>query len=132
MRYLEVPFLYLYLLPPLQIDDPLNTALAGFVGGGIMFGRNDPVTSQINMYIMSRVIFGLCRTAANAKLVTYQPWMFTLFGAAAWGLVMYLYYHQDKVLQGSMIASMNFIYGDTDNAPLTSLWRLITEGVAGK
>ena len=114
----------------MQVDDPLNTLLAGFIGGGIMFGRNDPITSQINMYIMSRVIFGLARTASNFNWVQYRPWMFTLFGATAWALVMYLYYHQDKVLQGSMIASMNFIYGDTDNAPITSLWKLITRGVS--
>lgn len=112
-----------------QKEDSFNTFVGGLIGGAIMFGDNTPITSQINMYIMSRVIFGLGRTLTNAKLIEYKPWMFTLFGAVSWGLVMYLYYHEKNVLQGSLTASMNYIYGDTDKAPITNLWTLLTKGI---
>ncbi len=117
------------------VEDHWNTTIAGAVGGAIMFGTNDPITSQINMYVMSRVIFGLGRTANNKGLVPYHPKMFTAFGASVWALVMYLFFFQPGTLQSSLIASMQYLYKDSDYFPqgVKNAWEwLITPAAAPK
>jgi len=113
-------------------EDHWNTTLAGAVGGAVMFGTNDPITSQINMYVMSRVIFGIGRTATNKGLVTYHPAMFTAFGASVWALVMYLFFFQPGTLQSSLIASMQYLYKDSDYFPqgVKNAWAWLTTSAA--
>ncbi len=98
-------------------EDHWNTTIAGFIAGGLMFGTNDPVSSQINMYVMSRVIFGWGRTALNKKLVRYTPFTFTLFASVTWAMVMYLFFFQKGTLQSSLISSMKYLYCDSDTWP---------------
>jgi peroxisomal membrane protein 4 len=107
-------------------EDHWNTTLAGAVGGAVLFGSNDPVSSQINMYVMSRVIFGLGRTANN-KGFPYHPRYHTVFGSACWALVMYLFFHQPGTLQSSLAASMQYLYKDSDYFPAAkNLWTWLT------
>ena len=40
---------------------PINVLVAGFCAALLMFGKKTPVTSQINMYVFSRVVLGLAR-----------------------------------------------------------------------
>ena len=104
-----------------QTDDGFNTLIAGFIGGGLRFGENDPITSQINMYIMSRVIFGIANWLVREGYVQYTPTNYRLFGATIWGLVMYLFYHERGVMQKSIESSMDYIYVESDTfAPLPS------------
>jgi len=99
------------------VEDPWNTIIAGAVGGGLMFGTNDPVSTQINMYVMSRVIFGWGRTAVNHGMATYTPATFTIFAAITWAMVMYLFYFQKGTLQSSLISSMEYLYNASDTWP---------------
>lgn len=38
---------------------PLNSFVAGFVVGGIVFGKKTPINYQINLYLLSRIIIAL-------------------------------------------------------------------------
>jgi peroxisomal membrane protein 4 len=110
-----------------QTDDGLNTFIAGLVGGYFRFGNNDPITSQINMYIMSRVIFGLANGLVRSEVVPYYPQTYTAFGSIIWGLVMWLFFHHRGLLQRSMEASMQEIYVDSDKittlpTSITGIW----------
>lgn len=40
------------------VESPLNVLVAGALAGYRVFGKNDAINSQINMYILSRVILG--------------------------------------------------------------------------
>jgi peroxisomal membrane protein 4 len=100
-----------------QSDDGFNTFIAGLVGGYFRFGTNDPITSQINMYIMSRVIFGLANGLVRSEIVQYSPHTYSAFGSIIWGLVMTLFFHHRGLLQRSMEQSMQYIYVDSDNIP---------------
>jgi len=101
-------------------EDGFNTLAAGFVGGAIMFGDNTPINSQINMYIMSRVMVGLARAAVRHGFVKDFGQSFRLYGAVSWALVMYLFYHENDpkhVLQSSMATSMDYLYVQSDSWP---------------
>nr|XP_031543776.1 peroxisomal membrane protein 4 isoform X3 [Vicugna pacos] len=39
----------------------VHSFLAAFIGGLLVFGNNSTINSQINMYLMSRILFALCR-----------------------------------------------------------------------
>lgn len=103
-------------------EDGLNTVVAGFIGGGIIFGGNNPINSQINMYIMSRVVIGLARTAVRRGYIKEFKGSFRLYAAVCWALVMYLFYHEsspEHVLQKSMVTSMDYLYLQSNEWPDT-------------
>jgi hypothetical protein len=50
-----------------NIEDGVNHFLGGVVGGWIMWGDDNPINSQINMYILSRIAWGITRTAVRRK-----------------------------------------------------------------
>lgn len=100
-----------------QKDDGFNTFLAGLAGGFVRFSSNDPLTSQINMYILSRVIFGAIRAGIEGQLLPYHPYVYPAFGSIIWGLVMLLFFHYPGNLQRSMEVSMDFIYAKSDTVP---------------
>lgn len=37
-------------------ERPLNSFVAGFIVGGIIFGKKTPINYQINLYLFSRII----------------------------------------------------------------------------
>lgn len=43
----------------------MNHFIGGIVGGWIMWGDDNPINSQINMYILSRIAWGMTRTAVR-------------------------------------------------------------------
>lgn len=38
---------------------PLNSFVAGFIVGGLVFGKKTPINYQINLYLLSRIIIAL-------------------------------------------------------------------------
>lgn len=95
---------------------------SGFVAGAAMFGRSSAITTQINMYVMSRVIFG------SLRLLVVKGWIgdwekgrgYTLYAGVVWALVMALFEAQPDVLQRSLSSSMQYLYHDSDKPPQPS------------
>lgn len=98
-------------------EDHFNTIVAGLVGGAFIFGKNDPISSQINMYVMSRIIFGFSRTLLKHNVVNYYPQVFTAFAGFVWSAVMYLHFYEPKTLQSSLAQSMKYLYEDSEVGP---------------
>lgn len=48
-----------------NLDDVLNIAIAGAVGGFVVFGRENPINSQINMSVHSRSSVSLTHAIAH-------------------------------------------------------------------
>ena len=101
-------------------ETPLNSIVGGAVGGAIMFGSNTPVNAQINMYVMSRVILGGVRAlSVNGYLPASEsvPQAYTLYAAATWAAVMYLFEWHEKHLQKSLATSMQYLYHESNEFP---------------
>jgi peroxisomal membrane protein 4 len=47
------------LLAKLLGSRPINSFIAGFLVGGIIFGKKTPINYQINLYLFSRIIIAL-------------------------------------------------------------------------
>ncbi|XP_059415485.1 peroxisomal membrane protein 4-like [Carassius carassius] len=96
---------------------PLQTHsfLAACVGGWLVFGENNNINSQINMYLLSRILFALSRLAVEKGFVP-QPRKdpFPLFGALVWGIVLWLFEYHPHTLQPSLQSSMNYLYHDSN------------------
>ncbi|CAI2349909.1 unnamed protein product [Caenorhabditis sp. 36 PRJEB53466] len=88
---------------------------AAFVMGYYVFGENNAVNMQINLYLLSRVVVGLTKLAANEEIIPQPNFpVFPWFGAAVWGIVLWLFEFHPTVLQGSLRKSMTYLYHDSN------------------
>ncbi|XP_033646651.1 peroxisomal membrane protein 4-like [Asterias rubens] len=93
----------------------LHPLVAGFIGGYLIFGSNNNVNSQINMYLLSRVLFGFARLAVKTGAINppkRDP--FPVFAAVVWAVVMWQFSNHREVLQPSLQKSMTYLYRDSD------------------
>lgn len=98
---------------------PMNSLVAGGVAGGLLFSKNNSVTTQIVLYLFSRVVSGGLLMLYNRQNVISIPKVSTLsfpvISAMCWGIVMYLYAKDKECLQPSLQSSMNYLYTQSDN-----------------
>ncbi|XP_060628326.1 peroxisomal membrane protein 4 [Anolis sagrei] len=94
---------------------PVHSFLAACVGGWLVFGENNNINSQINMYLLSRILFGLSRLAVEKGYIP-EPKRdpFPLFGALVWGIVLWLFEYHRHTLQPSLQSSMTYLYDDSN------------------
>ncbi|XP_029772894.1 peroxisomal membrane protein 4 [Suricata suricatta] len=92
-----------------------HSFLAAFIGGLLLFGEHNNINSQINMYLLSRVLFALCRLGVEKGYIPEPRWdPFPLFTAVVWGLVLWLFEYHRCTLQPSLQSSMTYLYQDSD------------------
>ncbi|KAE8576622.1 hypothetical protein XENTR_v10004262 [Xenopus tropicalis] len=92
-----------------------HSFLAACVGGWLVFGENNHINSQINMYLLSRVLFGLSRLAVEKGYIPEPKHdVFPLFSALVWGFVLWLFEYQRHTLQPSLQSSMTYLYDDSN------------------
>eukprot|EP00066_Takifugu_rubripes_P022730 XP_011611996.1 PREDICTED: peroxisomal membrane protein 4 isoform X2 [Takifugu rubripes] len=99
-----------------------HSFLAACVGGWLVFGDNNNINSQINMYLLSRILFGLSRLAVEKGFIPqpkHDP--FPLFATLVWGIVLWLFEYYPHTLQPSLQSSMNYLYHDSNT------WHDITD-----
>ncbi|XP_067936354.1 peroxisomal membrane protein 4-like isoform X3 [Watersipora subatra] len=98
-----------------------HSAIAAFVGGYIVFGKRTSVNEQINMYLLSRILFGLTRLGIEKGYVR-DPKVetFPIFAAIVWGIVLWLFEYYPNTLQSSLRSSMTYLYHDSER--WTSIW----------
>ena len=89
--------------------------MAGLVGGYLVFGTNNPINQQIVLYVFARVVIGLVKLPVEREWIKEPGQAFALFAAVSWGLVMWLFRHERKVLQPSLQASMQYLYLDSNH-----------------
>ncbi|KAI8620595.1 Tim17/Tim22/Tim23/Pmp24 family-domain-containing protein [Chytriomyces sp. MP71] len=95
-------------------EDGFDSFFAGLIGGYFVFGEDNNINQQINMYLLSRVSIGLAKMAVNKGYVVAPKHSFQIFAAVVWGIVMWQFRHERDVLQGSLQASMQFLYNDSE------------------
>ncbi|XP_022111501.1 peroxisomal membrane protein 4-like [Acanthaster planci] len=93
----------------------LHPLIAGFIGGYLIFGTNNKVNSQINMYVLSRILFGFGRLAVKKGVIS-EPKRdpFPIAAAFIWAIVMWQFENHQKVLQPSLQNSMTYLYHDSN------------------
>lgn len=122
---------------------PLDTFIAGLLGGYFVFGDRTAVNEQIALYVSSRVLLSLLpreyKTPYNesthplstvrSNWVTKQPippdaaW-FRMFSALAWAGAMYRFTHHSETFQPGMFSSMRYLYVESEwwDSLKTLLW----------
>ncbi|XGW26766.1 hypothetical protein V3C99_007394 [Haemonchus contortus] len=89
---------------------------AAFIMGYFVFGEDNSVNMQINLYLLSRITVGLAKLAADNDVVPRPNFpVFPLFGALVWGIVLWLFEHHTNVLQGALVKSMTYLYKDSNH-----------------
>ncbi|KAI9095945.1 Tim17/Tim22/Tim23/Pmp24 family-domain-containing protein [Phlyctochytrium arcticum] len=96
-------------------EDSIDAFVAGLVGGYIVFRKNNNVNNQIVLYLFSRILVGMAKLAAKKEIVPAPKQTFSIFAAVVWGIVMWLFRHNRDTLQGSLQASMQYLYNDSEN-----------------
>lgn len=93
----------------------MHSFLAAFIGGLLLFGENNNINSQINMYLTSRVLYALCRLGVEKGYIPALKWdPFPLHTAVIWGLVLWLFEYHRPTLQPSLQSSMTYLYEDSN------------------
>lgn len=103
---------------------PSNSFLAGFVVGGLVFGKKTPINYQINLYLFSRIIIAGVEYLYKKKFAERlggegkeegieRKYGFKIMAGLVWGIVMWLFYVDQKVLQDSLASSMKHLYIDS-------------------
>lgn len=102
---------------------PINSFLAGFTIGALIFGQKTAINYQIVLYLLSRVVVASAAllykkffpVRANSKGVSFERkhW-YLLLAAGCWGLVMFLFRVDHSVLQESLASSMKYLYLDSN------------------
>ncbi|EEY66272.1 uncharacterized protein PITG_03829 [Phytophthora infestans T30-4] len=94
-----------------------HAAVAGGIGGYLVWGRYSSVNFQIVMYLMSRVLISLVRMLAAKG---YQPFaqhrfkhVYPLLATVVWASVMWLYENEPHSLHPSLLKSMQFLYDES-------------------
>lgn len=114
-----------------------DTFLAGLIGGYLVFGDRTAINEQIVLYVCSRVMASFIPRAYPApsnpgprsvttpvKSIPPDARIFTVFAAASWGAVMWLFSHRAETLQPGMANSMQYLYRDSEawTSLKTLLW----------
>nr|XP_002126961.1 peroxisomal membrane protein 4-like [Ciona intestinalis] len=99
--------------------NPLHVIPAAAFAGYLVFGEKNPINMQINMYLLSRIIFGLCRVATERGYFPSEEKLngvkiFPVFAATMWGVVLWLFENHKHTLQPSLQASMTYLYHDSN------------------
>lgn len=93
---------------------PVHNFLSAFVGGYFVFGENNKVNMQINLYLLSRITLGLAKTLVRRGYLPEPSFdLFPWFGALVWGVVLCLYEYEKRSLQPSLQSSMTYLYHDS-------------------
>lgn len=90
----------------------ISAFAAGMCGGALVWGEDTAISTQLNLYLLSRIVTGLVRYAsARVGLHGGKP-AFRLWSAAMWGTVMLMYESEalHPHMQPSLVSSMRFIY----------------------
>ncbi|KAJ3068432.1 peroxisomal membrane protein 4 [Rhizoclosmatium globosum] len=95
-------------------EDSADSFIAGLIGGYFIFGDDNNINQQINMYLLSRITFGIAKMAVKRGIVPEPPHSFPIFAATVWGIVMWQFRHERDVLQSSLQSSMQFLYNDSE------------------
>ncbi|XP_012493169.1 PREDICTED: peroxisomal membrane protein 4 isoform X2 [Propithecus coquereli] len=92
-----------------------HSFLAAFFGGMLVFGERNNINSQISMYLLSRVLFALCRLGMEKGYIPEPKQdLSPVFNALVWGLVLWLFEYHRATLQPSLQSSMTYLYNDSN------------------
>ncbi|KAJ3220264.1 Peroxisomal membrane protein 4 [Dinochytrium kinnereticum] len=95
-------------------EDDADAFVAGLVGGYIIFGKDNNINQQIVLYLFSRIMMGIAKLSVKKGVIPQPPHAFPIFAAVVWGIVMWLFRKERDVLQGSLQASMQYLYNDSE------------------
>uniref|UniRef100_A0A914EI78 Peroxisomal membrane protein 4 n=1 Tax=Acrobeloides nanus TaxID=290746 RepID=A0A914EI78_9BILA len=89
--------------------------IAAFTVGYFVWGENNGVNTQINLYLLSRILYGLVKLAVEKQIIREPngpvfPW----FAAIIWGTVLWMFENHSHVLQSSLQTSMKYLYHDSN------------------
>lgn len=94
-----------------------HAAVAGGVGGYLVWGRYSSVNFQIVMYLLSRVVISVARVLAAKGYAPFAQHKFQhvypLLAAGVWASVMWLFENEPATLHPSLRRSMEFLYDES-------------------
>jgi peroxisomal membrane protein 4 len=106
-----------------------NRLLAGAVAGYILNQNKTAIKYQLVLYLFSRIVTALLsvlheRVAGKMASPGLEGKLFVVLAACCWGTVMMLFDGHRQHLQGSLVASMEFLYEQSEQ-PLTHWSQLV-------
>jgi len=98
------------------VDDGWTSIIAGGIGAPLIFGENNSVNSQINFYVLSRVLFTSARVLVSKGWFPSFEHSYILYVSLIWATSMYLFEWEDKrFAPKSVTDTMQYLYKDSDH-----------------
>lgn len=94
-----------------------HAAVAGGVGGYLVWGKYSGVNYQIVMYLLSRVLISIVKVLAARGYKPFAdhtfPKVYPALATVVWATVMWLYENERASLHPSLSKSMDFLYDES-------------------
>jgi peroxisomal membrane protein 4 len=91
-----------------------HALIAGAIGARLVWAPYSNLNFQIVLYLISRVLVGVCKTLARRGVQPFSsvtfPQAYPVLAVATWAAVMYLFEADPGALHPSLVSSMNEIY----------------------
>jgi peroxisomal membrane protein 4 len=71
-----------------------------------VFREDNGINQQIVLYLLSRIVTGLGRLGVKKGIYRAPEQSFAITASVVWGVVMYLFRHEEDTLQGSLRVRM--------------------------
>ena len=106
---------------------PIHSFIAGIIGAFMLlhFKTDMSINRQVGYYLSARVLEGIfLKLQKEGYLPQVQLNLFDSVYSIVWALVMFLFEFDAKLLNKSLVSSMNFLYKNSDK-PLKNYEELI-------
>ncbi|KAK2147314.1 hypothetical protein LSH36_560g00004 [Paralvinella palmiformis] len=92
-----------------------HSFISALIGGYLIWGKYNKVNEQINLYLLSRILYGLIKLGVERGYIPKPKGdSFPIFGALVWGIVLWLFEHHQHTLQPSLQSSMTYLYHESN------------------
>eukprot|EP01111_Echinosteliopsis_oligospora_P011160 TRINITY_DN3614_c0_g1_i1.p1 TRINITY_DN3614_c0_g1~~TRINITY_DN3614_c0_g1_i1.p1 ORF type:complete len:240 (-),score=41.18 TRINITY_DN3614_c0_g1_i1:49-768(-) len=109
----------------MNIDNGVESLIAGFIGGCVAFGDNNGVSGSVNnqivLYLFARSVQGFIQSSVHRgilpeKFGVMAPTGFRIFAGVTLAMALYLTEHESDTLSSSFMSTMNFLYHKSDES----------------
>ena len=99
------------------VHTPVNNFVAGCAASFVVWREETNISSQITLYLLSRVLIGCLRlgymkTGIRNKIL--EKYSISFLALISWSSIMFLFDYDKNVMQNSLVTSMKFLYMDSD------------------
>jgi len=87
-----------------------HSAIGGFIGGAVVWGRPTKFNEMLNLYVFARVVMAFGKSCEAPAMLTNHG--FRIWAAVTWAMVMFQF-RAKRPLQPTLVSTMKYLHDDS-------------------